>query len=110
MKAFTQGGVPTHPPWGKLSCLAGLGCPVPSSMVSDEQTIIVGKWFRSACKHQSPRCLDQPEAGTVLGMLQPPPEDNSRLGVFNVNYFLYLENNEKKLKIAIIAQVRKLVI
>lgn len=57
MEVFSQGSVPSlpkdnspHLPPGRL---AGLGRSIPSSAVSDEPRVTVGKWFLSACQRQS---------------------------------------------------------
>lgn len=89
-------------PWEDLSRPAGLGCPVPSSTVSDKQPSVVWQWFLSACEWQSPLCLDQQEVGKVLGALQPAGQTALKMGVpggwgLCSNFsFLYVDNNEKK--------------
>lgn len=73
MKVFPKGGVPASGgPGEDLSCLAGLGGPGPSSVVSDQQPV-VGRRFPSACKRQSPLRPDQLEAGPELWVLHLPP-------------------------------------
>lgn len=91
-------------PWEDLNRPAGLGCPVPSSAVSDEQPSVVWQWFLSACEWQSLLCLDQQEAGKVLGALQPAGQPALKMGVpggwglCSNFFFLYLDNNEKNEK------------
>lgn len=63
--------------------LAALGRPVPSSAVSDERCIIVGRWFPSGCERQSllqpPPCQESPERG-----------DGSKLGCILMLIILYI--------------------
>lgn len=95
-----------------LSRLAGLGSPVPSSAVSDQQPI-VGWRFPSACERQSPRRLDQLEAGPAQDAGVPLGQRALETGLqqagvcFLVSSFYIREIMKKKEKSLSLHQFKK---